>query len=215
MTRCQPTSGWNPSSLHGAGRPKHHNKRCLRIDRKNHELFQKRWKNPKKQLNNWNKSAKSKKREMPILWDLWRIPVVQEVSKGFPFRLVNMPSFPCFAIALARPDDTIRNCLLPILPADQVIRLDFIINLVRNGCLEILRRRAFFNHRSIKIYQNDILCDGMLVLVFFFNVAFLFPQSQGYFLFVRYRFQAAGLFFWKPMSCRHLLWPGQNSAAWR
>ena len=61
------------------------------------------------------------------------MPVVQEVSKGFPFRLVNMPSFPCFAIALARPDDTIRNCLLPILPADQVIRLDFIINLVRNG----------------------------------------------------------------------------------
>ena len=131
-------------------------------------------KDERTQRNNWNKSAKSKKREMPILWDLWRIPVVQEVSKGFPFRLVNMPSFPCFAIALARPDYTIRNCLLPILPADQVIRLDFIINLVRNGCLEILRRRAFFNHRSIKIYQNDILCDGMLVLVFFFFMLLFF-----------------------------------------
>lgn len=134
-------------------------------------------KDERTQRNNWNKSAKSKKREMPILWDLWRIPVVQEVSKGFPFRLVNMPSFPCFAIALARPDDTIRNCLLPILPADQVIRLDFIINLVRNGCLEILRRRAFFNHRSIKIYQNDVLCDGMLVLVFFLMLLFFFHKD--------------------------------------
>lgn len=168
-------------------------------------------KDERTQRNNWknNLQKNPKKREMPILWDLWRIPVVQEVSKGFLFRLVNMPSFPCLAIALARPDDTIRNCLLPILPADQVIRLDFIMNLVRNGWLDISRWHESFN-RSIRIYQNDILCDGMLVLVFLLCCC-AFPQ--GYFLYVRCRFQAAG-FCWKPRVA-DITWPGQNSAAWR